>query len=405
MDRLIGVTDCLQTCSACFYNTGSPLYDLRQDYRFASVGRSLRKCLELRILDEEGNNVSQGVQGAIQMRGDVVFKRYHNNDGATKGCMTSDGWFDTGDVGFQDTNGALVVVGRSKEIIIVNGVNYASIEVEYAIESSGVGGITPSYLATFSSWDDSSDSESIVVLFNPSEDVNDISSIQKTINGINRAVIGFCGKQPLAIIPLPLEELPKSTIGKLSRRGLKERFEAGAFAQYETHLEGSSMNGALLSSKSNRLNGDQNISPMERKIAEVFSNYKNIPFDVLLSPDALHHLGFDSIDYMRIKKSLEEAFRFDEEIPIAMLFRCSSIHELEQTLLSLGTVSWEYDPIVPLSVRGSKIPLFLVHGGGGEFLNFVRLQPFLADRPVYALRAKGLHGGDGAFASLEALIE
>lgn len=399
------ITDCLQTCSACFYNTGSPLYDLRQDYKFASVGQSLPGCLELRIQDEEGNNVTQNVPGAIQLRGDVVFKSYHNNDGATKSCMASDNWFDTGDVGFLDSNGALVLVGRSKEIIVINGLNYASIEVEYAIESSGCGGITPSYLATFSSWDDSSDSESIVVLFNPTQEASDTRSVQKTIDSINRAVIGFCGKQPLAIIPLPLEELPKSTIGKLSRRSLKERFEAGVFAQYRDHSEDKVVNGAAMLTEPNQIDGARNQSPMERKIAEIFSNYKNIPSEVLESPDALHHLGFDSIDYMRIKKCLEEEFRFDEEIPIAMLFRCSSIHELEQTLLSLGTVSREYDPIVPLSVHGSKLPIFLIHSGNGEFLSFLRLQPFLADRPVYALRAKGLHRGDGAFESLEALLE
>lgn len=318
--------------------------------------------------------------------------------------MRPDNWFDTGDVGFLDSNRNLRITGRSKEIIIINGKNYSSFELEYAIESTGVAGITASYLATFSSWDDSSDSESVVVLFNFDE-ANDTNSILDTINGINRAVVGFCAKQPLAIIPLPKEQMPKSTIGKLSRRKLKDQFEAGSFAQYRTPFNDSRTKDAPMATEPSQANGEHMLSVMERKIAEIFSNHTNTPLEVLILPDALHHLGIDSIGYMRIKRSLQEAFRFDKEIPMGMLVRCSSIHELEQTLLSLGTVHWEYDPIVPLSVRGSKLPLFLIHAGNGEILNLMPIQKSLADRPVYALRAKGLHDGEAAFESVEALLE
>lgn len=399
------VTNRLQTCSACFYNTGSPLYDLRQDYKFASVGKHLPQSVELRVLDEDGNDQIQQVPGAIQLRGDAVFKRYHSNDAATKACMSLDNWFNTGDVGFLDSNGNLRIVGRSKEIVIINGKNYSSFELEYAIESSGVAGITSTYLATFSSWDDSSDSESVVVLFNFDEDDNDVKNISKTIDGIKKAVIKFCAKQPLAIIPLQKEQMPKSTIGKLSRRKLKEQFEAGSFAQCKTHLDVSSINDAPVPPKPSQSDGDFNLSLMERKIAEIFSNYTNTTLDVIILPDALQNLGVDSIGYMQIKKSLEDAFSFDKEIPFAKLLTCSSIHEVEQTLLSLGTLFWEYDPIVPLSVRGSKHPLFLIHTGAGEILTFIPLTSYLADRPVYALRAKGLREGEEASESLEAMIE
>lgn len=122
----------------------------------------------------------------------------------------------------------------------------------------------------------------------------------------------------LAVVPLPLEQLPKSTIGKLSRRTLQKRFETDAFAQLRIHL---------------------NVSNMK------------ISFDEFILSDALHHLDFDSIDYMRIKKCFEDAFRFDKKILIVFLFRCFTIHELEKVLLSLKMVNWTYDPIMPLSVR------------------------------------------------------
>jgi len=48
-------------------------------------------------------------------------QRYFNNPSATEESMTPDGWFDTGDVGYQDDNGNLIISGRSKEILILNG--------------------------------------------------------------------------------------------------------------------------------------------------------------------------------------------------------------------------------------------------------------------------------------------
>lgn len=89
---------------------------------------------------------------------------------------------------------------------------------------------------------------------------------------------------------------------------------------------------------------------------------------------------------------------------MAMLLRCSSIDELERSVLAIGTVAIEYDPIVPLSIRGSQHPIFLLHPGAGEFLCWMRLLPSLPDRPVYALRAKGLHKGEGTFDNLEQLL-
>ncbi len=356
----------------------------------------------MRLVSDDGKAQAQEVPGAVQLRGSSVLKQYYNDDAATKACMTPDGWFDTGDVGVVDPQGNLRIVGRSKEILIINGNNYSSVELENAIESSGVKGISPSYLATFSSWDEASGSESVVVLFHPTEQLDQDAVIAETINGINRAVISFCAKQPLAIIPLPKDQMPKSTIGKLSRSGLKKTFENGALEKYRKRPDTTtnSPNPQAESEEAAR----HPLSTMETEIGLIFSSFTNIPAATLHLPNALHRSGIDSIGYMRIKKILQDTFRFDKEIPLDTLLQSSSIHELEESLLSLGTVSRAYDPIVPLSVRGSQTPLFLIHGGDGEFLSFVLLKQGLPDRPVYALRAKGLHEGDGTFENLDDLL-
>ena len=86
--------------------------------------------LKLRIVDDCGLEQLPGAAGAIQVCGEIIFKHYYNNSKATAVCMTSDGWFDTGDTGVLDANGNLRIVGRSKEVIIINGNNFSSFELE-----------------------------------------------------------------------------------------------------------------------------------------------------------------------------------------------------------------------------------------------------------------------------------
>src|SRR5439155_8417614 len=89
---------------------------------------------------------------------------------------------------------------------------------------------------------------------------------------------------------------------------------------------------------------------------------------------------------------------------MGMIVGSHSVHELEKSLLSIGTVSLEYDPMVPLKTSGSKMPLFLLHPGGGEFLCWIDLLQYLLDRPIYALRAKGHHKGEDVFESLDEIL-
>ena len=76
-----------------------------------------------------------------------------------------------------------------------------------------------------------------MVLFNPTEDALLTGGLQATIDAINMAVVAFCSKPALAITPLPKEQMPKSTIGKLSRRKLKQSFEAGVFDKYRAQTK------------------------------------------------------------------------------------------------------------------------------------------------------------------------
>ncbi|MGC5702681.1 AMP-binding protein [Pseudomonas sp. NFXW11] len=97
----------------------------------ASVGRA-QSCVEVRILDAEGQPAAPGVPGEIVVRGAPVMQGYWDNPSATQAVLL-DGWLHTGDIGFLDARGYLTLTDRSKDVIISGGSNIYPREVEEAL--------------------------------------------------------------------------------------------------------------------------------------------------------------------------------------------------------------------------------------------------------------------------------
>ena len=98
-----------------------------------SIGVALPK-VEVRLVDEEGEDALEGDSGEIWVRGPNVFSGYWENDEATAAALTPDGWLRTGDVAVADEDGWLFIVDRAKDLIIVSGFNVYPAEVEEALE-------------------------------------------------------------------------------------------------------------------------------------------------------------------------------------------------------------------------------------------------------------------------------
>ena len=102
------------------------------DVKFGSSGK-LVKNIELRIIDNNGNEVQTGEKGEIIVKGDNVMKGYWNNPTATAETI-KDGWLHTGDMGYMGTDGFLYVMGRFKSLLIGNdGEKYSPEGIEEAI--------------------------------------------------------------------------------------------------------------------------------------------------------------------------------------------------------------------------------------------------------------------------------
>ncbi len=98
-----------------------------------STGRASKPLVDLRILDDAGNELPQGQVGEVCIRSVANFRGYWKNDEATAAAFTDTGFFRTGDLGYLDADDYLFIVDRKKDIIIRGGENISCIEVEDAI--------------------------------------------------------------------------------------------------------------------------------------------------------------------------------------------------------------------------------------------------------------------------------
>lgn len=100
--------------------------------RIGSVGRVI-DGVELRLVDESGDDALEGDAGEVWVRGPNVFQGYWNDPEATARVLTADGWLRTGDVAVTDADGYLYLVDRAKDLIIVSGFNVYPAEVEHVL--------------------------------------------------------------------------------------------------------------------------------------------------------------------------------------------------------------------------------------------------------------------------------
>ena len=114
--------------------------------KVGSVGKVL-DGMQVRLVDEHGDDALQGDAGEVWVKGPNVFQGYLHEQEATDKVLTADGWLRTGDIAVTDDDGYLFLVDRAKDLIIVSGFNVYPAEVEEvllehpAVKEVGVVGV------------------------------------------------------------------------------------------------------------------------------------------------------------------------------------------------------------------------------------------------------------------------
>ncbi|WP_296819208.1 AMP-binding protein [Brevundimonas sp.] len=166
-----------------------------------------------------GATAGEGMMGEICVRAPFLFDGYYKNPEATAAAFDADGWYRTGDLGFLD-QGELFVAGRLKDVIIVNGKNIFSHDVEAAL--LGIRGLKAGRAVAIGQFDPALGSEKLIVIAEV-EGEHDPSAVMAEIN---RAVLRETGVPCGDVRLVERGWLIKTTSGKISRSENLKRYEA-----------------------------------------------------------------------------------------------------------------------------------------------------------------------------------
>lgn len=178
------------------------------EVKVGSVGKVL-DGIQVRLVDEEGDDALQGDAGEVWVKGPNVFKGYLNEPEATARVLTADGWLRTGDIAIVDDDGYLYLVDRAKDLIIVSGFNVYPAEVEDVllnhadVAECGVIGVPHPHTG---------EAVKAFVVLRPGARAHEDSLISWCLDNLARY------KCPSKIVFV--DELPRNVSGKLLRRSL-----------------------------------------------------------------------------------------------------------------------------------------------------------------------------------------
>ena len=187
---------------------------------FVKVGKAIRD-VDIRIADDEDHVLEDGYIGNIQLAGDSITAEIYGDEQATADLFTADAWLRTGDCGvFVD--GDLVITGRQKDIIIINGQNYYPHDLEEIIAQLDsldlnkvvVAGATPRGGQT----------EELVVFILHRQDVDAFRPLVERV----RNIVGEHAQLEVDTV-IPVARIPKTTSGKVQRARLLTAYLEGEF--------------------------------------------------------------------------------------------------------------------------------------------------------------------------------
>jgi fatty-acyl-CoA synthase len=200
--------------------------DRPQRYRsVVNCGRPARD-MEIAILDEDGRPLSDREIGKVWCKGPSVMVGYFRDPDATAACLTDDGWLDTGDMGYM-SDGYIYIVGRAKDMIIINGKNHWPQDIEWAVEQ--IPGFKAGDIAAFSITTPGGEETPAVLVQCRTSDTEERGRLRDQIRERVRAITGI----NCVIELVPPRTLPRTSSGKLSRAKARNLYLSGEIQPYD----------------------------------------------------------------------------------------------------------------------------------------------------------------------------
>ena len=178
---------------------------------------------EMEIRDENDNALGERQIGRVCVRGTSVMSGYFQDEEATRQCMSEDGWLDTGDMGYM-ADGAIYIIGRVKDLIIINGKNHWPQDIEWAVEQ--LPELRSGDSAAISIPGEKNEEVPAILVQCRSRNEAERQELENKIRNKVKSLIGM----PAKVVLLPPRSLPRTSSGKLSRTKARQQYLSGTLA-------------------------------------------------------------------------------------------------------------------------------------------------------------------------------
>ncbi len=325
---------------------------------------------DVSILDAEGNPVPAGELGEIAVRGPNVFKGYEDDPEENAKAFIN-GWFRSGDLGYIGADGYLRLCGRVKEMINRGGEKVAPREIdETLMEHPAV-----------------ADASAFPVPHPKlGEDIG-AAVVLREGRAVTEAELRSFVSERLAFFKIParvvfVKEIPKSPMGKVARARMAEKLGVSYALRERAEYVAPS-------------------TPEERRLVALLK--RAMDHEKVGVKDSFFDLGGYSLMAVRLFGEIEK--EFGVALPLSTLFQHPTVEGLA-SLIGSRTGGGRWPTVVPLQTNGSGPPLFLIHGGDGDILNYKDLVRALGEgRKIYGIQAKGLDGREEPESSIPRMAE
>jgi len=184
------------------------------------------KGMEIEVRGADGDVLPDRGIGKVYVRGGSVMHSYFRDEKSTKACLSADGWLDTGDMGYM-SRGYIFIVGRAKDMIIINGRNHWPQDIEWAVEQ--LPGFKSGDIAAFAITGPSGEETPAVLVHCRVSDPAERGRLRDDIRERVRAITGI---SPVVEL-IPPRTLPRTSSGKLSRTKARNLYLSGEIQPYD----------------------------------------------------------------------------------------------------------------------------------------------------------------------------